>query len=129
MAEMEGVKSMSDNTQAQKNKLFVGNLPFSTTEEQLQEMFSEYGEIASVQLITDRQTGRSRGFAFVEYTNEEDAQKAIEAMDQQELEGRTIAVNVARPRRPRRDYNNRSGYGGGNRGGYNRNRGGYDRNN
>ncbi|MBM5789657.1 RNA-binding protein [Candidatus Parcubacteria bacterium] len=84
-----------------QNKLFVGNLPWSTDDAALNEMFSSYGEIASARVMTDKFTGRSRGFGFVEYVNEADAQKAIEALDGSDLGGRQIVVNVARPREER----------------------------
>lgn len=84
-----------------QNKLFVGNLPWSTDDAALNEMFSSYGEISSARVMTDKFTGRSRGFGFVEYVNEADAQKAIEALDGSDLGGRQIVVNVARPREER----------------------------
>lgn len=80
------------------NKLFVGGIPFATTEEELQELFAQHGEVSSVRIITDKFTGRSRGFGFVEMASPEDAQKAIEALHETELGGRTIAVSEARPR-------------------------------
>lgn len=112
-----------DNMQdVNKKKLFVGNLPFSVTQEEMQELFSEHGEVVEVNLITDRMSGRSKGFGFVEYATEEEAAAAVEAMSGSELDGRELVVNIARPKAPRRSF------GGGDRGGYNRNRGGYDRN-
>lgn len=83
-------------------KLYVGNLSYTTTEDQLREKFSELGEVESVSLVTDRQTGRSRGFAFVEMSNEAEANKAIETLTGQLLDGRTLNVSVARPRDDRR---------------------------
>ncbi|MBN2432062.1 MAG: RNA-binding protein [Acidobacteria bacterium] len=80
-------------------KLYVGNLPFSVTEDQLQEMFSEFGTVESVNLITDRETGRSRGFAFVEMADGYD--EAIEALHQKDMDGRNLKVNEARPREDR----------------------------
>lgn len=91
-------------------KLYVGNLPFSVNEGQLQELFSEHGDVSSVALITDRDTGRPRGFGFVEYANDADANKAIEAMNGKEIDGRSLTVNVAKEREPR------GGGGGGGRG-------------
>ena len=79
-------------------KLFIGGLPFATTEDDLREAFSEYGEVTYVKIITDRDTGRSRGFGFVEYGTDEDGNKAIAGMDGKELGGRTIHVSVARER-------------------------------
>lgn len=84
-----------------QNKLFVGNLPWTTDDAALNDMFSSYGEIASARVMTDKFTGRSRGFGFVEYVNEADAQKAIAALDGSDLGGRQIVVNVARPREER----------------------------
>ena len=100
--------------------IYVSNLNFSTTSESLQELFAEYGEVDSAKIITDRETGRSRGFAFVEMPNDEEGQKAIDGLNDTDFEGKTITVNVARPRTERSSggYNNR----GGNGGGYNRNR-------
>jgi RNA recognition motif-containing protein len=93
------------------NKLYVGNLSFDTREEDLQELFAAQGEVISARVITDRDTGRPRGFGFVEMAQSEDAQKAIEALDGQEFMGRNLKVNLAQPRenRPR-------GGGGGGRG-------------
>ncbi|MFC2153021.1 RNA recognition motif domain-containing protein [Actinomycetota bacterium] len=79
--------------------IFVGNLPFSASEGDLRQIFSDYGEIESVAIILDRDTGRSRGFGFVELADEALAQKAIDDLDGYELNGRNIAVNQAKPRR------------------------------
>ena len=103
-------------------KLYIGNLPYTVTEDQLRDLFSQFGEITDLKLITDRMSGRSRGIAFVEFASEEDAAKAIEATNNTEMDGRTIIVNVARPPKPRTD----GGFGGGDRGG-NRGGGGYGR--
>lgn len=84
-----------------QNKLFVGNLPWTTDDAALMEMFAPYGEIISARVMTDKFTGRSRGFGFVEFVNEADAQKAVEALDGTDLGGRQIVVNVARPREER----------------------------
>lgn len=80
-------------------KIYVGNLPFSTTEDNLHEVFSQYGTVESVKLISDRETGRPRGFGFVEMTD--GSGEAIAALDQTELGGRNIKVNEARPREDR----------------------------
>lgn len=80
-------------------KLYVGNLPYETDEESLKAMFAEYGDIASVTIITDRATGRSKGFGFVEFENDEEADKAIEGLNETEVGGRNIKVSVARPKR------------------------------
>ena len=82
-------------------KIYVGNLPFSTSEDSLRNLFSQHGEVHSASIITDRDNGRPRGFAFVEM-DPSGADAAIEALDQQEFEGRKLTVNVAKPREPRR---------------------------
>lgn len=84
------------------NKLFVGGLAWATTEDTLREKFSEAGTVQSVKIMTERDTGRSRGFGFVEMASEEEAQKAIEMFDGQEFDGRKIIVNIARPMEERR---------------------------
>lgn len=84
-------------------RLFVGNLPYSSTEDLLNELFSKLGTVSSVKIITDRNTGRSRGFGFVEMDNDEEAKKAIEALNGTELDGRKIVVNEARPQEDRRE--------------------------
>ena len=93
-------------------KLYVGNLPFSTTDEALQEIFGQAGSVQSAKIITDRDTGRSKGFGFVEMSTSQEAQSAIEKMNGKEVEGRALTVNEARPQEPRS-----GGFGGGNRGG------------
>lgn len=104
--------------------IFVGSLPFKIEESELQEIFEEYGEVTSVKIITDRATGRSKGFGFVEMTNEEEAKKAIEELNNAEIEGRTIVVNKAeekkegsRPSGGFRGGNSGGGFRGGNSGG------------
>ncbi len=82
-------------------RVFVGNLPFSTTEDQLRELFAQHGEVTSVEIIKDKFTDRSRGFAFVEMANEEQAAAAIAALNQYQLAGRTLTVNEARARTER----------------------------
>jgi RNA recognition motif-containing protein len=82
-------------------KLFVGNLDWGATEEQLQSMFAEYGQIEEAVVITDKISGRSKGFGFVTFTNDADADKAIAELDGKELGGRPITVNEARPPKPR----------------------------
>ena len=81
--------------------LFVGSLPFSTTEDELKEHFAQAGTVTSVRIITDRDTGRSKGFGFVEMDTDEAGETAIEMFHDKELGGRTIVVNVARPREER----------------------------
>lgn len=78
--------------------LYVGNLPFSTNSDELEELFAEHGTVSSAQVIMDRDTGRSRGFGFVEMDDDDEARAAIEALDGQEISGRRIKVNEARPR-------------------------------
>jgi len=78
--------------------IYVGNLPYDITEAALQEMFAQYGEVQSVSIITDRETGRSRGFGFVEMPNDEQARQAIEALNEKEHDGRNLKVSEARPR-------------------------------
>ncbi|MBI4063655.1 MAG: RNA-binding protein [Elusimicrobia bacterium] len=97
-------------------RLYVGSLPFETTEDQLQTMFSAHGTVSSVKLITDRDTGRSKGFGFVEMADEAAAQEAIKKLNGSQLGSRSIVVNEARPMEDR----NRGGFGGGGggRGGY-----------
>jgi RNA recognition motif-containing protein len=91
-------------------KLFVGGFPYSITSSQLEDMFSEIGKVISCEVINDRETGQSKGFAFIEMENDEEADEAIEKLNDTELEGRKIVVNVAKPRveRPRYDNNKRS---------------------
>ncbi len=98
-------------------KLYVGNLNFRTTQESLEGLFSNYGEVQEVAIITDRETGRPRGFAFVTM-NDEGGKEAIEALNGQEFEGRTLNINEARPREPRGGGGGGGrGYGGGGGGG------------
>lgn len=109
------MSDQNDNME-NKKKVFVGNLPWSVTQDSLQNLFSEFGEITQVSLITDRMTGRSKGFAFVEFAEEASAQAAIDKMAGYVLEERELVVNIARPREPRNDRfsrrDNRS-FGGG----------------
>lgn len=91
--------------------LFVGNLSFQTTEGDLQELFKPFGQVARVHMAKDRETGRSRGFAFVEMPNGEEAAKAMTALDGKEVGGRNIKVNEARPRAERGPSPSRSGWG------------------
>ena len=82
-------------------KIYVGNLAYRTSEDDLRTAFEEFGAVASVDIIIDRETNRSKGFGFVEMPNNDEAQKAIEALDNKELDERTLKVNEARPRQPR----------------------------
>ncbi|HWP56712.1 MAG TPA: RNA-binding protein [Candidatus Acidoferrales bacterium] len=102
------------------SKLYVGGLPYSVTEGQLESIFSQHGSVQSARVISDKITGRSRGFGFVEMASAEEAQKAIEALNGTQLEGRTLTVNEARPM-TNRAGGDRSG-GGGNRRSGSRNR-------
>ena len=111
-------------------KLYVGNLSFRTTSEDLREHFSQAGTVESASVIEDRDTGRSRGFGFVEMATPEDAAAAIEQFNGKEFGGRNLTVNEARPKTERSGGGGggRGGYGGGgggNRGGRDRDRGGY----
>ena len=90
-------------------RLFVGGLPYSIASSQLEEMFSKFGTVVSVSVITDRDTGRSKGFAFVEMENDKEADEAIEKLNETELEGKKIVVNVARPREERPRFDSRGG--------------------
>lgn len=92
-----------------KEKLYVGSLPYKTTEEELYQIFSQFGPIVSVKIVTDRVTGQSKGFGFVEMENSDDAKKAIEAVNNTELGGRTLVVSIARPPQAREE----GGGGGG----------------
>jgi len=97
--------------------IYVGNLSFDTTEDQLQQAFASYGEVTSVNIIKDKYTGESRGFGFVEMADKEAATSAIAGVNGQDLNGRTLNVNEARPRadRPNRGGGGRGGGGGGRR--------------
>lgn len=99
-------------------KLFVGGLPFAINDQTLADLFAEFGTVVEATVIMDRDTNRSKGFGFVEMSSEEEAQAAIKKLNNSQVDGRTIVVNVAKPRedRPRRDFN-RGGGRGGNRGG------------
>jgi len=102
-------------------KLYVGNLPYSATEQSLREAFAASGTVDSVSVITDRDTGQSKGFAFVEMSSDSEAQAATAAMNGQMLDGRQIKVNEAKPKTSGGGGGgNRGGYGGGGGGGYGR---------
>lgn len=83
-------------------KLYVGNLPYSVNDQKLNEVFSAYGEVVSAKVITDYESGRSKGFGFVEMANDNDAATAIQQLDGKELDGRNVRVNEARPKEDRR---------------------------
>jgi len=96
--------------------IYIANLNYSVNDAELNELFQAFGEVSSAKVITDRETGRSRGFGFVEMPNDEEAQKAINELNETEHEGKVIAVNVAKPKTEKRDFNNNRR--GGDRGGY-----------
>ena len=102
-------------------KLYVGNLSYDVDSSELQQMFEPYGTVTSAQVITDRDTGRSKGFGFVEMGNDQEAEAAIAALAGKQVGGRSLTVNEARPREDRGGGGGRGGYGGGGGGG----RGGY----
>ena len=115
-------------------RLYVGNLGYTVTSEELQELFEQYGQVRSAQVLSDRETGRSRGFGFVEMDNDADADAAIQALDGNDHGGRRLTVNEARPRTPGGGGGGGGGYGGGgggygggggSRGGYGGGGGGY----
>jgi cold-inducible RNA-binding protein len=97
-------------------KIYVGNLSFSTSESRLRELFEEHGEVASASLVMDRETGRPRGFGFVEMSNDEEARAAMAALNGQNVDGRDLTVNEAKPREAG-GGGGRGGFGGGGRGG------------
>ena len=99
------------------NKLYVGGLPYSVTEGRLEEIFAEHGTVQSARVISDKFTGQSRGFGFVEMASGEEAQKAIEALNGTQLDGRTLVVNEARPQEERPRTGGGGGGGGNRRGG------------
>ncbi|HLD96455.1 MAG TPA: RNA-binding protein [Patescibacteria group bacterium] len=94
-------------------RLFVGGLPYSVDNSKLEQMFSEVGIVSSATVITDRETGQSKGFGFVEFEKDADADEAIKKLNDTEVDGRKIVVNVARPREERPRFDNRGGGGGG----------------
>ena len=105
--------------------IFIAGLNYNMSEAELGELFAEYGEVVSVKIIMDRETGRSKGYGFVEMADDEAGDKAIAALNEVDMDGKTLSVSVARPReeRPRRSYGNNGG--GGYRGGNNSRGGGY----
>jgi RNA recognition motif-containing protein len=134
---------MSDD-QGSEAKLFIGGLAWTTDERGLEEAFGKYGQVTSVKVITDRGTNRSKGYGFVTFANKEDAQSAVDGLNNQELDGRQLRVDFATEKpdsdrrsndrgrsgpydRPRRSFNDRGGRGGRGRGGFRGDRGGRDR--
>ena len=104
-------------------EIYVGNLAYATNDEGLKAAFAQYGEVTAVRVVTDRMTGRSKGFGFVTMPDAAQAQAAIDALNGHELDGRTVRVNESQPK-PREDRGPRGGFGGG-RGGFGGGRGGY----
>ena len=102
--------------------IFIAGISYNLSNADLGELFEEFGEVISAKIVMDRETGRSKGFGFVEMPNDEEGNAAIAALNDKEIDGKTLSVSVARPREegPRRNNN----YGGGSRGGYGNNRGG-----
>ena len=96
-------------------RIYVGNLSFGTEEPQIQQLFSPLGDVSSVRLVRDHETGRSRGFGFVEMNDDNQGRAACQALDQQEFEGRRLTVNEAKPQERREGGFNRGGGGGGGR--------------
>lgn len=94
-------------------KMYIGNIPYDATEEDLRGLFSEYGEIESLKIIQDKYTGRSRGFGFVEMVHEKDAREAIEKLNGKDFMEKTLKVSEARPQQKRRGLNRGGGYGRG----------------
>ena len=105
-------------------RLYVGNLSFNVTSQSLEELFAPFGTVESAQVVQDRDTGRSKGFGFVEMSDDNAAQQAISGLHEKEHDGRPLTVNEARPREERSGGGSRGGYGGGGGGG---SRGGYSR--
>lgn len=97
------------------NKLYVGNLPYSVRDEDLNQAFSAYGSVSSAKVMMERETGRSKGFGFVEMGSDAEAQSAIQGMNGQSLGGRSLVVNEARPMEPRPPRSGGGGFGGGRR--------------
>ena len=90
-------------------QIYVGNMSYQMTEESLAAVFAEFGEVSKTVIISDRETGRAKGFGFITMNNDEEAKAAIEALNEKEIDGRTLRVNEAKPReeRPKREFNNR----------------------
>jgi RNA recognition motif-containing protein len=104
------IKGRINRHKENEMKLYVGNLNYNTTETELNDLFGQYGQVTSVAIITDRETGRAKGFGFVEFATKEEGDAAIAALDGKEVGGRAIKVNESRPQTG-------GGFGGGNRGG------------
>lgn len=119
---------MQPSQEQNNKKVYIGNLPFSMTQDDIANLVAEFGETTSVTLITDKMSGRSKGFGFVEFAEEASANAAIEALNNREIDGRALVVNIARPQAPRENGGFRPRRPFGNGGGRDNNRGGYNRN-
>ena len=119
----EVVESLSQ-ARAMSKRLYVGNLKYTVSSAQLQELFEQYGAVSSASVLSDRETGRSRGFGFVEMSDDDEALSAIESLDGQDFDGRRLTVNEARPRTPGGGGEGGGGYRGGGEGGGYRDAGG-----
>jgi len=104
-----------------EKKLYVGNISWDADEEKVKELFAPYGQVVSVKIITDRMSGRSKGFGFVEMSTQEEIEKAISGLNEKEFMGRKLRINIAQPQTQKRREGGRENRGGG-RGGYNNNR-------
>ncbi|XP_073284140.1 glycine-rich RNA-binding protein 2, mitochondrial-like [Primulina huaijiensis] len=105
--------SIFNAVRCMSTKLFIGGLSYGTDDQSLRDAFSSFGDVVEAKVITDRDTGKSRGFGFVNYSSDDSANSALSAMDGQQLNGRNIRVSHAEERAPRSNYNNSGGYGGG----------------
>ncbi len=114
-------KGTMQPSQVNTKKVYIGNLPYTITEDDLRELASEFGTPVEVKLIIDSRSGRSKGFGFAEFETEDQANACIEGLNEREVDGRNLFVKVARPQAPRED---RGGFGGGRGGGYGGGRGG-----
>jgi RNA recognition motif-containing protein len=108
----KAIQSAQQNHHMSNSKLFVGNLSFNTTENDLQDTFAAHGTVVEANLMTDRSTGRSRGFGFVTMSSDQEAQNAVTAMNGKSIDGRALTVNIARPREERAPGAGRSQYQG-----------------
>ncbi|EYU31496.1 hypothetical protein ABFS82_07G070600 [Erythranthe guttata] len=117
---LNGQSSMFNAIRCMSSKLFVGGLSYGTDDHSLREAFASFGDVVDARVITDRDSGRSRGFGFVNFSSDESASSALSAMDGQQLGGRNIRVSFAQERAPRSNFGGPGGYnnGGGNDGGY-----------
>ncbi|KAK4489148.1 hypothetical protein RD792_004942 [Penstemon davidsonii] len=110
---LNGQSSMLNAIRCMSTKLFVGGLSYGTDDQSLRDAFCSFGDVVDAKVITDRDTGRSRGFGFVNFSSDDSASSALSAMDGQQLNGRNIRVSFAQERVPRSSFGNAGGYGGG----------------